>query len=249
MAAVNIVQFDIFKPFHELIHAFSTRKGGFSKPPYKSLNLGLASGDNSQIVQKNRDLFFNYLSVPKDQLVFPIQIHSKNIKVVNSPGVVDKCDALISGSLNLYLTIQTADCFPVYIFDPVTKTVGIIHSGWRGAASNITGNTIRKMVEHFDIDTPNLIAAIGPGVQTQNFQVDNLVYNLFKAKYFRTDGPEHYKMDLQQVIYDQLIDAGLNSQNIERNSDCTFENSDQYYSYRRDGKNSGRMMGVIGLKL
>ncbi len=248
MDSLNVIQFDILKSFTSLLHAFSTRQGGFSKAPYQSLNLGLTCGDYPQAVQKNREIFLNYLSIPRDRLVFPVQIHSDNIQIINTPGIVKNCDALITQTPNLYITIQTADCFPIFIFDPITLTVAIIHSGWKGAAANIAGKTIRKMKDSLNINPDNLLAAVGPGVQMKNFQVDDPVYSQFESKYFLSDGPGHYKMDLQQAIFDQLIDAGLSAQQIERNTDCTYEKSDLYYSYRRDSQNSGRMMGVIGLQ-
>jgi hypothetical protein len=246
--SLKIIQFDNLKSHSYLAHAFSTRIGGFSHHPYQSMNLGLTCGDDPQIVQNNRDKYFNYLDIPQDLLVFPVQIHSDNIQIVNTPGIVNDCDALITQTTDLFLTIQTADCFPVFVFDPLTMTIAIIHSGWKSSAVNIAGKTIQKMKTEFGVDPSEVIAGIGPGVQTQNFQVDEPVYKQFKSKYFTPDGPGHYKMDLQQVIFDQLIATGLSKYNIERNSDCTYEKHELYYSYRRDGQNSGRMMGVIGLR-
>ena len=248
MDSLNVIQFDVFKPYTSLIHAFSTRQGGYSNDPYQTLNLGLTSGDNPETVQKNRETFFNFLSITQDRLVLPVQIHSDNIQIVDAPGFVKNCDALIAQTSNLYLTIQTADCFPIFIFEPMTPTIAIIHSGWKGAALNIAGKTIQKMENDLNIDLHNLLVAIGPGIQMENFKVDNPVYRQFNSKYFVPDGPGHYKMNLQQVIYDQLVAAGLREEQIEQNRDCTYDKEKLYYSYRRDGQKSGRMMGVIGLR-
>lgn len=246
--SLNVIQFEIFKSYSSLVHGFSTRLSGYSKKPYSGLNLGLTSGDDTQTVYNNRQLYFNYLSIPQDKLVFPVQIHSSNIQVVDSPGIVDNCDALITNVSNLFLTIQTADCFPVFIYDPTSQTAAIIHYGWKGTAVNLSDKTVLKMKKTFKCNSANLIAAIGPGVQINNFQVDDAVYKHFNHKYFIADGPNHYKMDLQQAIFDQLLDAGLNKDHIERNTDCTYEKYNLYYSYRRDGEKSGRMMGVIGIR-
>jgi YfiH family protein len=246
--SLKVIQFDIFKPYQSLIHAFSTRLGGYSKKPYDSLNLGLTTGDNPHSVQKNRKIFFNHLCIPQEKLVFPVQTHSSNSQIVNSPGIINNCDALITNTPNLFLTIQTADCFPVFVYNPVTQTAAIIHSGWKGAAANICGKTILKMKEIFNIKPTNLIVAMGPGVQMRNFQVDDPVYIHFDKKYFIADGLNHYKMNLQQAIFDQLQDSGISEKNIECCTDCTFDKSDLYYSYRRDKEKSGRMMGVIGIK-
>lgn len=248
MNALNVIQFGIFKRYTSLIHAFSNRQGGYSIAPYQTLNLGFTCGDDPQVVKKNREIYFNFLSIPQDRLVFPVQIHSDNIQIVDVPGIVNNCDALITQTPNLFLSIQTADCFCIFIFDIITQTIGLIHSGWRGAAVNIVGKTIEKMEDDFNIDPRSLLVAIGPGIQMENFQVDNSVYLQFNSKYFVSDGPGHYKMDLQQAIYDQLIAAGLREEQIERNQDCTYEKDELYYSYRRDGQYSGRMMGVIGLR-
>ncbi len=247
MKVLNVIQFRIFKPYTSLIHAFSTRQGGHSVAPYQTLNLGFTCGDDPQNVQKNREIFFNFLSISQDRLVCPVQIHSDGIQIVDSPGIVNNCDALITRTQNLYLTVQTADCYPIFVFDPLTKTIAIIHSGWKGAAVNIAGKTIQKLKDDFYVDPGNLLAAIGPGVQMENFQVDNSVYRQFNSKYFISDGPGHYKMNLQQTIYDQLVTAGIREEQIERNQDCTYGKEKLYYSYRRDGRDSGRMMGVIGL--
>jgi len=246
--SIKIIQFNLLKSQLSLVHAFSTRTGGCSNFPYQSLNLGLTCGDNPEDVQKNRNLYFNYLDIPQKRLVFPVQIHSDHIQIVDSPGIVDDCDALITQTSNLFLTIQTADCFPVFIFDPQTITIAIIHSGWKGAAANITGKTIQKIKNIFHADPQKILATIGPGVQMKNFQVDEPVYSQFEPKYFTPDGPGHYRMDLQMAIFDQLLAAGLNKQNVECNPDCTYEKEELYYSYRRDGQNSGRMMGVIGIR-
>ena len=246
--SLKIIQFNIFKPYLSLVHAFSTRIGGYSNHPYQSLNLGLTCGDDPQIVQKNREIYFNSLDISQDRLVFPVQIHSSNIQIVDSPGIVNNCDALITQTPKVFLTIQTADCFPIFIFDPMTQTVAIVHSGWKGTAQNIAGKTIRAMKTGLKINPNNLLAAIGPGVQLNNFQVDEPVYNQFDPKYFVPDGPGHHKMDLQLAIYDQLIAAGLNEYKIERHIDCTYEKEELYFSYRRDGQYSGRMMGVIGIR-
>jgi len=245
---INVIQFNILQPYKSLVHAFSTRQGGVSKVPYKSLNLGLTCSDDPQAVQKNRKIYFNYLSISQDRLIFPVQIHSSNVEIVNSPGIVKNSDALITRTPNLFLTIETADCFPIFLYDPFTHTVALIHSGWKGTAANIVCKTIQKMKDDLNVDPGNLLATIGPGVQKNNFQVDGPVFNQFDSKYFTDDGPGHYKMDLQQVIVDQLLDAGLKKDHIERNNDCTYEKNALFYSYRRDGQNSGRMMGIIGFR-
>jgi YfiH family protein len=234
--------FGIF-PSHKIIHAFSTRLGGVSPAPFDSLNLGRNTKDDAKNIEKNKKLFFNRLNINKSRCVFPIQVHSDTIVTVNRPGIIDHCDALITKEKNLFLTIQTADCFPVFLYNPLAEVIAIIHSGWRGSALNIVGQTIEKMGGNPD----HILAAIAPGIQRSCYQVSKETAANFAAKYSAADNENHFKLDLLAVIYDQLIEKGIKRNNIEIDRDCTHCREDLYYSYRRDGENAGRMMGVIGM--
>lgn len=240
--------FSLFSKYPHLLQAFSTRRGGISKTPYDSLNLGLHSGDDREAVSQNRRLFFERLALPRNRLVFPEQVHSGNVRLVKSPAIVPACDALITSEKNLFLTIQTADCFPVFLFEPTAQAVGIVHSGWRGTAENIGGKTIALMENKLNCRVEQMLAAIGPGVQQSCYQVDLVTASHFSEKYLAPDGQGHFKLDVQSAVLDQLLDAGLRREKIAMDTTCTHCAADRYYSYRRDGKRSGRMMGVIGLR-
>lgn len=240
--------FKLFQNYSGLIQAFSTRRGGVSLPPYHSLNLGLHTGDDPQRVHINRQRFFNALNVPPERLVFPQQVHGSRVVIATNPGIVQSCDALITNQRNLYLTIQTADCFPLFIFDQRRQVVAVVHSGWRGTAANIAGKTVAAMIETFGCEPQNMIAALGPGVQQSCYQVDEQVARRFDSRYLKDDGPQHFLLDVQGAIIDQLATAGIPEEQTERDDTCTHCTEELYYSYRRDGQGSGRMMGVIGLR-
>ena len=245
---MKLITFDIFKPFDNLIHAFSTRLGGVSAPPFAALNLGLHTPDERQNVQRNRQLFFRELGISRERIVFPRQVHSANVEPVTKPGIVKNCDGLITAQKNLFLSVQTADCFPVFIFDPQKEVVALVHSGWRGTAANICGKTIEAMNKRFDCNVENLIAAVGPGVQQSCYQVDKRTAAYFEDKYLIPDEIGHYKLDVQGCIVGQLKEAGIPIVQIEIDRTCTHCAEHIYYSYRRDGQNSGRMMGIIGIR-
>ncbi len=248
MPKPEIKYYSLFEKFPELVHGFSTRIGGVSQAPFTSLNLGASTPDDAERVRENRRLFFKALNIPQERIVFPRQVHSANIRIVNHPGIIAACDALITAQNDLFLSIQTADCFPVFLFDPNQRVVAIVHSGWRGTAKNIVGKTIRQMIAHFAVQPAHILAVIGPGVQKSCYQVDETVVLHFDAEFYRQDGPAHYLLDLQGAIHRQMTDAGIRGEHIEVDLECTHCRSDLYYSYRRDGKQSGRMMGIIGLR-
>ncbi len=240
--------FSCFQNRPGLLQAFSTRKGGLSQAPFDTLNLGLHTTDDRESVHKNRTLYFEALNIPSNRLVFPEQVHSDHVRAVEKPGVVSRCDALITQTRNLFLTIQTADCFPVFLLDPQIQAVGIVHSGWRGTAKNIVGKTVALMEKEYKAKPEHIIAAIGPGVQQACYQVDAQTASHFSGSVLLPDGMDHFKLDVQQAIVRQLQDAGLSERQIERDKTCTHCAADLYFSYRRDGHQSGRMMGVIGLR-
>jgi len=187
------------------------------------------------------------MKIDSNRLAIPQQTHSANVKIVDKPGLFKNTDALISITQGLILTIQTADCFPVFIYDPVVHWCAIIHSGWRGTAQNIVNKTISTAIDKFGVLPQNILVAVGPGIQQKNYQVDTSTAENFERDFLKEDGKNHFKLDIQKKIIDQLIKAGINKENIDYDTRCTFENEDLFYSYRRDGNNSGRMMGLIGL--
>ncbi len=244
---MQLIRFDIFRDT-PLVQAFSTRRGGVSNGPFSSLNLGRSTADDAHNVEHNRRLFFDELNVEAEQLVFPQQVHSAHAEIASTPGVVANCDALITATPGLYLTIQTADCFPVFLYEADKGVVALIHSGWRGTAASICSNTIAKMVEAFGCRPEKMLAAIGPGITQKNYQVDEKTAAQFSGDHLLPDGPGHYRLDVRGAIVRQLVDAGLPLSRIEIDERCTFENKELFYSYRRDGQESGRMMGVLGMK-
>ncbi len=245
--SLQIKQFSLFDSCPGLIHGFSKRQGGLSNAPFKGLNLGLTTGDDVFTVRKNRSLFFKTLNIPADRLVFPQQVHGDRVRIVDQPGKIPNCDALITDTPDLFLTIQTADCFPVFLCDPVKRVVAIVHSGWRGTAQNIVGKTIDWMIRRFESIPGKLLAAIGAGIQQSCYQVDEQTAKQFAKVYLLPDGVGRFKLNIQGAIIDQLLERGLPREQIEYDPTCTHCNKNDYYSFRRDGTNSGRMMGVIGL--
>lgn len=244
---INPTLFPIFQG-HPIVHANSTRTGGISMGAYFSLNLGLKTNDQEGKVKQNQSMFFDHLNIDERTLVFPQQIHSDHIKIVDRPGIIKNCDALITSSPELFLTIQTADCFPLFMYDPVKHVCAIVHSGWRGAAKNISAKTISKMQGSFGSKSRNILVAIGAGIQQKNYQVDSVTASNFSSKYLLPDAVNHYKLSIQDVIIDQLLERGVAKTNIEVDKTCTFEDQENYFSFRRDRANCGRMMGIIGLK-
>ncbi len=239
--------FDIF-PASQLLCFFSTRVGGISKGKYHSLNLGLNTGDVLNKVKSNRNALISHLNISESQIAFTDQVHSGNVKIAATPGIYRETDALITNRPNLFLAIQTADCFPIFIYSPEHRVIAAIHAGWRGTKAGIIENTIILLQEKFNIKTEIILAVVGPGLQKECFEVEQDTYYLFEKKYLSDAKTEGKKLlDLKSVIIDKLKTMGLVDINIFSSDICTKCDEKNYYSYRRDKHQSGRMMGIIGL--
>jgi polyphenol oxidase len=243
-----VLTFQKFFQSPNLLCVFSTRNGGVSSPPYQTMNLGLNTGDSKEDVISNRNRFFEYVGIKESQIAFTDQIHSTNVKMTIQSGIYKHTDAIITDRPNLFLAIQTADCFPIFAFHPRKKIVAAIHAGWRGAQRGIVDKTVSQIQTQFNLDLSELLVVIGPGLQKECFEVENDVYDLFDNKYVLRTGKENKRLlNLEAYLIDTLKKQGVPSQNIHSTGICTKCCADEYYSFRRDKNESGRMMGIIGL--
>ena len=247
---MSFITFHIFKRFPELICAFSKRKGGMSQGIFSSLNLGLNTGDLPATIEKNRQIFFKRFGIKTERVAFAEQIHSANVSIVDKPGIFPKTDAIICNKEGIFLTIQTADCFPLFVYGHSKHVVAIIHAGWKGVTLGILKNVFQILYHEFNLLPSDLYIAIGPGIQSECFEVGEDVFKLFPAKYLKNSSDRRKKyLNLQGFIINQLINEfSILNNNIYVTASCTKCMADEYYSYRRDGIQSGRMMGIIGIK-
>ncbi|HLV89285.1 MAG TPA: peptidoglycan editing factor PgeF [Candidatus Sulfotelmatobacter sp.] len=178
-----------------LVHGFSTRPGGNSRPYGKGdLNLGFTQDDTVATVRRNRASFLRALGCVKGSATRPIsaywplvtlrQVHSDIIRFVDSvPQEPLTGDGLITGTPGLLLGIQTADCLPVIIVDPKHRAVGVFHAGWRGTVKRIVEKGVGEMIRCFGSRPKDLQAAIGPGVHGCCYEVGEEVRTRFESQF------------------------------------------------------------------
>ena len=181
-----------------------------------------------------------------DNLAIPEQVHSTGIKWVESPGEYSGMDGLITSNIGLILTLKVADCVPVYFFDPQSKIIGSVHSGWRGTVDGIIFNAI-KLMQQKGAEIQKILVYLGPSIGLCCYEVGVEV-----AKSFNVDAKlkldnQKWNGDLHKQISFQLIESGILPINIYCSDICTFD-SQECHSYRRDGLNTGRMYAFIGMK-
>src|ERR1041385_2716170 len=237
---MNVIQPELFSKYPEVRCGVSSRKGGVSPKPF-DLNLSFSVGDNAENVKENRNRFFGALGIRQESVGFPKQVHGNVVRCVEKPGMYEGCDALVANASGLFLAISVADCLPIFLFDPETKSIASVHSGWRGSKMKIVSNAVKVMNEEFGTYPEDLLAFIGPSAGACCYEVGEEVAMEFKEKYVEKKSGRKPHLDLKAFNTGLLIEAGVSENNIEVSEYCTICHADLFHSYRRDKENSGRM--------
>lgn len=224
-------------------HGISTRKGGVSHVPYDSLNLGYQLEDSAQNVNLNRERFLASFQKGEADVVQANQVHDIQIKTVTTPGTYDNVDGFLTHTPDLPLTIRVADCMPIFLYDPDQKVIGLIHAGWRGTAKKIIQKAIALMVSEFHSKCETIKAALGPSIGSCCYQIKDDVASQFPHQYVH-----NHHLDIGQYNFDQLLEAGLMLQNIEKNDLCTCCYQEWFFSHRGSQGNTGRMLAFLSIK-
>ncbi len=227
------------------IRAFSTtRLGGFSQQAFCSMNLGDHVGDDTVTVVRNRAALVAKLNLPNEPYWLK-QVHRhKIIKVCDGLSAVPEADGSFSRQPEQVCAVLTADCLPILFSDKAGTTVAAIHAGWRGLASGI----IDAALEVLGVSYDSLLVWLGPAIGPAKFEVGDDVKAIFATKAyntapaFRSKTTNKWLLDIYELARCHLSYYGV--KNIYGGDQCTYSQSDQYFSYRRDGL-TGRMVSLI----
>jgi YfiH family protein len=240
-----------------VLHAFSTRLGGVSEGPYASLNMGFGGGDERWRVAQNRARFGDAVGFHPERLVTLRQVHGHRVVLVSAaddPAVIHgtPADALITICPDTPLAVITADCFPVVLVAPSLPLIGIAHAGRRGTAEGIVSTVVHQMCERFRLRPDAIFATIGPGIGACCYEVDEASAAPFRAQFAAADSrpsrANHLFLDLQRAIVFQLLALGIPAHQIDSPHLCTACHPEWFYSYRREGLRSGRMLNVVMIR-
>ncbi len=194
---------------------------------------------------QDRIEFAKLLHLHPDSLVIPNQVHSGNVEVVNKPGIYQNTDGIITKNKDLILSIQVADCVPIFIVDPENQLYGLMHAGWRGVTNGIVENGIAKL-KSLGSNEKNLCIILGPSIQKCCFEVGLEVAIQFPDNFIHSGKGDKSFVDLAGVIRDKMIESGLSSDSIINMDECTSCLSEKYYSFRREGSKAKRMIAILG---
>ncbi len=200
------------------------------------------------------------------------QVHGDNIHIIKGHGsrvmghgLLAPCplplapkqieaDAIITNKRAFPIAVFTADCLPVILADIKGKAVGIVHAGRVGTSLEISKKTVLKIMEEFLISSKDIIAVIGPGIGECCYEVDDNCINPFKERFsywrdiaIKKDN-EKWMLDIKKANRMQLIEAGLKQENILTTNFCTYCHNDRFFSYRKEGKQAGRIISFVAIK-
>jgi polyphenol oxidase len=222
-----------------LRHAFFSREGGVSRGIYAGLNGGIGSNDDPAHVHENRRRMAEQLRVRPERLLTAFQIHSPDVAVASIPwdtATRPRADAIVTRTEGLAIGVTAADCGPVLLADPKARVIGAAHAGWKGALTGVVESTIEAM-EGLGAERANIVAAIGPLIRQQSYEVGNE----FVERFLATDAENalfflpamregHAMFDLAGFIHKRLENAGVlvvDDLGIDTYSD------ERFFSYRR----------------
>lgn len=242
------------------IKAFSTsRTGGISEGMYASFNCTHYCGDNPMHVVANREKLCLDWRIHPSRLFIPRQVHDVRMEVVDEQFLtlspteqsarLDGVDALISPLPDCCLAISTADCVPILLYDTRARVIAAVHAGWRGTVARILTQVLNQMTLLYGTEGKNVKAVIGPSISLQAFEVGDEVYEQFFSANFPMRQiavrQEKWHIDLWEANRLQLLEKGVPAETIHVTGICTFNNSERFFSARKLGIKSGRILSAI----
>ena len=263
--AVPYLEYPMFRETGIVRHGFSTRLGGVSQGYYASLNLSFDRGDDEDAVRENFRRIGEAMGVRSEDMVLSRQTHTTNVRIVTEEdrgkGIVrdrdyTDVDGLITNVPGICLVTSYADCVPLYFVDPVKKAVGLSHSGWRGTVGKIGKKTVRMMQETYGCDPSDILAAVGPSVCVDCYEVSEDVIERVREAFeespweqlfYRKDNGK-YQLDLWKANELIFQEAGILPEHIAVTNVCTHCNSKILYSHRAAGDERGNLCAFLALK-
>lgn len=232
--------------FPHNVKLISTKRfidGGKSSGCFGNFNLALHVKDNFDNVSENRKILKVHYDLPSEP-IWMNQTHSSICVDAASIKTTFEADASYSSKAGVVCGILTADCLPVFVGKKDGTMVGIAHAGWRGLISGV----IENLVSSFNSDAENLVVHLGPAISKHFFEVGEEIRKIYLSKNinfersFSIIDNKNY-LDLYDAA--KVILEGLQIKLISGGDRCTFLESNEFFSYRRDGINSGRMAHLI----
>ena len=255
-----MITYKLLDKYKNIAHFCSTRNGGVSVGNYASNNMSPFSGDNLIHFSSNKNKLVEHLGVGCQQLIFPFQNHGTEIRAIDEAFLkldfaqkndyLHGVDAIVTKQANICIGITTADCVPLLFYDPIQKVIAAAHAGWRGTCGRITEKTVLTLMDEFGSKPENIRVVIGPSISVEVYEVGKEVIENFEGAGFDiskivTERNNAFYLDLWKANQLLLTEIGVQENHIEVAGICTFTEHEKFFSARRLGIKSGRMLSGI----
>lgn len=258
-SADRMLEYGLMKAYSNISCFSTTRYGGCSQGNYASFNCNEYCGDVPAHVEANRRSLQRALAVPSEALVIPHQVHGVQVGVVDEAysrkgpeeqkACLEGIDALVTDLPRYCLCVSTADCVPVLLYDARRQVVAAIHAGWRGTVARIVAHTLAVMNERYGSEGEDIHAVIGPSISQEAFEVGEEVYEAFSNAGFDMKRiarrMDKWHLDLWEANRMQLLAGGVKPEHVELSGICTYARNETFFSARRQGIQSGRILSGI----
>jgi YfiH family protein len=244
----ELIYYKVFSGYENVV-AFTT-----TKQTFKTRNPRF-TGDTPEVFENNRILLAEKLMIKPEQLVFPRQTHTNCVAEISDipKNEIKETDALVTNKTGVCLCVQTADCVPILLFDPINDVIAAVHAGWRGTVKKIAEIAVQKMVQNYNTLPEKIIAAIGPSISPEIYEVgDEVVEEVKKSiknagTLLHKNSSGKFHVNLWSANQQILLESGLAEKNIEILGECSFTQTSKYFSARKEGMETGRMVSGIML--
>ena len=239
-------------------HGFSTRLGGVSTGHCATMNISTTRGDDPAAVEENRRRIAKAIGVRAEDMTYTNQTHTTNVAVVEAKDRGKRfmeTDGMVTNVPGICLVTFYADCVPLFFVDPVHRAIGLSHSGWRGTVGKMGKVTIERMREEYGTDPAQVVAAVGPSICQDCYEVSVDVIEKFRENFDKDLWPElfyekadgKYQLNLWRANQAVLAEAGVPRENIAVTNLCTHCNPDILFSHRSTGTARGNLSAFLAL--
>ena len=248
-----------------IYHGFSTRLGGVSEGIYHSMNLSFTRGDQEEAVKVNFCRISSAIGFPSESIVTSDQTHTTNVRVVTEedrgcgitkPRSYTDVDGMVTNVPGLTLATFYADCVPLYFYDPVHRAIGLSHSGWRGTVGKIGKVTVETMARVYGTKPEDVLAAIGPSICQECYEVSADVIEQFRGAFEEKDWNDlfyakengKYQLNLWKANEKIFLEAGILPEHISLSNLCTCCNPKFLFSHRASHGKRGNLAAFLGIQ-
>lgn len=259
VGGVPFLSFPLLEETGIVHHAFTTRLGGVSTGNCATMNISTTRGDAPEAIAENKRRLAAAVGVRVEDMTFTHQTHTTNVAVVRKEDrgkQFMETDGMVTDVPGICLVTFYADCVPLYFVDPVKKVIGLSHSGWRGTVHKMGKVTVEKMSEVYGCDPGDILAAIGPSICQDCYEVSEDVIDAFREGFderlhdelfYRKENGK-YQLNLWKANEEVFLEAGIAKEHIAVTNVCTHCNPEILFSHRTTGNARGNLSALLALK-